>query len=77
MQEFQQKKRAEELAMGMVARNEALEELGFQVKEEENMSESAAREAAGHHAKFWAETSPPPFSSGYPMLSISHLARRL
>ena len=50
--------------MGLVARNEALEELGFKVKEEEIMSERAAREAAECHAKFWEKTSPPPFSSG-------------
>ena len=47
MQEFQQKKRAEELAMVMVARNKSLEELDFKVKEEEIILEAAER-----HAKF-------------------------
>ena len=61
LQAFQNKKRAEELAMGMVARNEALDQLGLKVNEEEIMSERAAREQA---ETSWR--SPSPLSSGYP-----------
>ena len=50
-QAFQNKERAEELAMGMVARNEALDRLGFKVKEEEIMSERAAKEQAERSLK--------------------------
>ena len=39
LQAFQNKKRSEELAMGMIARNEALDQLGLKVNEEEIMSE--------------------------------------
>ena len=39
LQAFQHKKRAEALAIGMVARNEALDQLGLKVNEEEIMSE--------------------------------------
>ena len=54
----------EELAMGMVARNEALDQLGLKVREE--VSERAAREQA---ETSWR--SPPPLSSGYPSRSPS------
>ena len=70
LQAFQNKKRAEELAMGMVARNEALDQLGLKVNEEEIMSERAAREQA---ETSWR--SPPPLSSGYPSRSPSPESR--
>ena len=42
LQAFQHKKRAEALAIGMVARNEALDQLGLKVKEEAITLERAA-----------------------------------
>ena len=48
----------------MVARNEVLEQLGLQVKEEEFLSKLAAIEQA---ESYWR--SPPPCSSGYPSRS--------
>ena len=61
LQAFQHKKRAEALAIGMVARNEALDQLGLKVKEEGIISECASREQA---ETSWH--SPSPLSSGYP-----------
>ena len=70
LQAFQNKKQSEELAMGMIARNEALDQLGLKVNEEEIMSERAAREQA---ETSWR--SPPPLSSGYPSRSPSPESR--
>ena len=69
-QAFQNKERAEELAMGMVARSEALDQLGINLKEEEIMSERAAREQA---ETSWR--SPPRLSSAYPCRSPSAESR--
>ena len=63
------KEQAEELAIGMVARNEVLEQLGLKVKEEELMSKPAAREQA---ESSWLSSTPcSSQSSGYPSRSPS------
>ena len=50
--QFQQRKRAEELTNGMELRNSALEQLGHKIKEEEVITVSA--QAAGDEAAAWA-----------------------
>ena len=50
--QFQQKKLAEQLAIGMAVRNATLEQLGHKVKEEEIITASA--KAAGEEAAAWA-----------------------
>ena len=50
--QFQQRKRAEELTNGMVLRNAALEQLGHKIKEEEFITVSAKAEA--EEAATWA-----------------------
>ena len=72
LQAFQNKKRAEALAIGMVARNEALDQLGLKVKEEAITLERAAREQA---ETTWR--SPFPLSSGYPSRSLSPESRAI
>ena len=49
--QFQQRKRAEELTNGMVLRNAALEQLGHKIKEEEIITVSA--KAEGEEAASW------------------------
>ena len=49
--QFQQKKLAEQLAIGMAVRNATLEQLGHKVKEEEIITVSA--KAAGEEAAVW------------------------
>ena len=53
--QFQQKKLAEQLAIGMAVRNATLEQLGHKVKEEEIITVSA--KAAGEEAAAWAAKS--------------------
>ena len=50
--QFQQKKRAEELTNGMILRNAALQQLGHEIKEEEIITVSA--QATGDEAAAWA-----------------------
>ena len=50
--QFQQRKQAEELTNGMVLRNAALEQLGHKIKEEEFITVSA--KAEGEEAPTWA-----------------------
>ena len=68
LQAFQNKKRVKELAMGMVARNEVLDQLGLTIEEDEIISERAARDLAETLSR---PSSPIPFSSGYPSRSPS------
>ena len=52
LDQFQQRKRAEELTNGMALRNAALEQLGHKIKEEEIITVSV--QAAGDEAASWA-----------------------
>ena len=52
LEQYQQRKRAEELANGMVLRNAALKQLGHKIKEEEIITVSA--KAEGEEAATWA-----------------------
>ena len=52
LDQYQQRKRAEDLANGMALRNAALEQLGHRIREEEIMTVSA--QAAGDEAASWA-----------------------
>ena len=52
LNQFQQRKRAEELTNGMTLRNAALEQLGHNIKDEEIITDTA--QAAGDEAADWA-----------------------
>ena len=52
LDQYQQRKRAEDLANGMALRNAALEQLGHKIKEEEIITVSA--QAEGDEAAAWA-----------------------
>ena len=52
LEQYQQRKRAEELANGMALRNAAQEQLGHKIKEEEILTVSA--KAEGEEAAIWA-----------------------